>query len=305
MAKKDMISGMALTGSENRASTMLQNSLLTSIRLTDREFTKISRLVYDQCGINLSDGKRELVKARLGKRIRHGPFQSFQEYYQYVLNDESGQELVYLLDSITTNYTFFFREQKHFDYLRLEILPALMDRGGKSRRQLRFWSAACSSGEEPYSIAMTLLESIEHPFLWDLSILATDLSNKVIKVAESGVFPKERVQSIPAAFLKKYFLKGEGSWKDHVKVKDEIRKLVEFRRLNLMEPFDHREPFDCIFCRNVMIYFDKKTQKDLVNRLYECLREGGFLLIGHSESLTGVEHPFRYIRPSIYRKQKT
>ncbi len=273
-----------------------------TIEITDQEFQRISRLVYDQCGIHLADGKRELVKARLGKRIRNGPFRSFQDYYQFVLSDDSGQELIHLLDSITTNFTFFFREQSHFDYLRLEILPALVDRGGNGRRPLRFWSAACSSGEEPYSIAITLLEAIEHSSLWGLSILATDISTKVIKAAESGIFPKERVQSIPTAFLKKYFLKGEGPWKDHVKLKDEVRKLVQFRRLNLMEPFDHQEPFDCIFCRNVMIYFDKKAQSDLVNRLYKCLKEGGYLLIGHSESLTGIEHPFRYMRPSIYRK---
>jgi chemotaxis protein methyltransferase CheR len=281
---------------------MLQTPLLQSVELTDREFEKISRLVYDQCGINLSDGKRELVKTRLGKRIRNGQFKSFHDYYQHVLKDPSGEELIHLLDSIATNYTFFFREQKHFDCLRSEILPELIS-GKKGRdRKLRFWSAACSSGEEPYSIAMTLLETLEHPFVWDLSILATDISTKALKTAESGIFPKERIQSIPDSIVKKYFLKGEGRWKDYVRVKDEVRSLVQFKRLNLMEPFDNREPIDCIFCRNVMIYFNKKTQADLVNRLYHCLENGGFLLIGHSESLTGIGHPFHYIRPSVYRK---
>lgn len=281
---------------------MLPSSQFQSIELTDREFEKISRLVYEQCGINLTDAKKELVKARLGKRIRNGPFKTFQDYYQYVLHDDSGQELIQLLDAITTNFTFFFREQRHFDYLRLEVLPELVHQKRNDGRKLRFWSAACATGEEAYSIAMTLLEAIDHPALWDLSLMATDLSTKALKIAESGIFPKERIHSIPTPLIKKYFLKGEGRYKDCVKVKDEVRRLVQFRRLNLMEPFEHPEPFDCIFCRNVMIYFDKKAQSDLVNRLYSCLKEGGILFIGHSESLTGITHPFRYIRPSIYRK---
>jgi chemotaxis protein methyltransferase CheR len=281
---------------------MVNFNVSHSVDITDGEFQRIGRLVYDQCGINLSDGKRELVKARLGKRIRNGSFKSFQDYYQHVLNDESGQELVHLLDSITTNYTFFFREQRHFDCLRLEILPELIDRKKNDGRKLRFWSAACSSGEEPYSIAMTLLDAIEHPFGWDISILGTDISTKALKVAESGVYSKERIQSLPTSLIKRYFLKGESHWKDYVKVKDEVRRLVQLRRLNFMEPFGFHESFDCIFCRNVMIYFDKKTQADLVNRLYGCLDAGGFLLIGHSESLTGISHPFRYVRPSVYRK---
>lgn len=281
---------------------MFQTSLLQPVELTEEEFQKISRLVYDQCGIHLSDGKRELVKARLGKRIRNGSFKSFHDYYQHVLKDPSGEELIHLLDSIATNYTFFFREQKHFDCLRSEIVPELINRKKDRGRKLRFWSAACSSGEEPYSIAMTLLDTIEYPSVWDISILGTDISTKALKVAELGIFPKDRVQSIAPSLIRKCFLKGENDWKDYVKVKDEVRKLVRLRRLNLMEPFSFSEPFDCIFCRNVMIYFDKKTQADLVNRLYECLEDGGFLLIGHSESLTGIKHPFRYVRPSVYRK---
>ncbi len=282
---------------------MSQNAFLQSIELTEREFEKISRLVYDHCGIHLTEGKKELVKARLGKRIRNGPFRSFQDYYQFVLKDESGQELVQLLDSITTNFTFFFREPQHFDYLRSEILPELMKNQRQEKKRLRFWSAACSSGEEPYSIAITLLEALAHP-LRDFSILATDLSTKVLRMAELGIFPKDRIQSVSPLLVKKYFLKGEGDWKDYVKVKEEVRSLVQFKRLNLMEPFCHPEPFDCIFCRNVMIYFDRKTQSHLINRLYGCLKVGGFLLIGHSESLTGIDHPFRYIRPSIYKKIK-
>jgi chemotaxis protein methyltransferase CheR len=272
------------------------------VELTDAEFEKISHLVYDQCGINLSDGKKELVKTRLGKRIRTGQFKSFRDYYQYVVKDQSGQELVQLLDSISTNFTFFFREQKHFDYLRLELLRELKSGRQDNGKRLRFWSAGCSSGEESYSIVITLLETIQNPSAWDLKVLGTDISTKVLRIAESGIFHKERVQSIPSATVKKYFLRGDRNWQDYVKVKDDVKRYIRFQRLNLMEPFIFNEPFDCIFCRNVMIYFDRRTQTDLVNRFYECLGNGGVLFIGHSESLTRISHPFRYIRPAIYKK---
>jgi chemotaxis protein methyltransferase CheR len=276
--------------------------VMQPLELTDTEFEKISRLVYEQCGINLSEGKKELVKARLGKRIRSSQFGSFRDYYQHVMKDDSGQELVQLLDAIATNFTFFFREQEHFAYLRSEILPGLMERKRSNGRELRFWSAGCSSGEEPYSIAITLLEEVKHPQGWSLSILATDISTKALKTAESGVFHKERVQSIPSPMVKKYFLKGDRNWQDYVRVKDHVKQHIRFERLNFMEPFHFKEPFDCIFCRNVMIYFDKKTQGDLVNRFYGSLEKGGFLFIGHSESLAGISHPFRYIRPAVYKK---
>ena len=273
-----------------------------TLELTNTDFEKISQLVYNQCGIHLSEGKRELVKARLGKRMRSGSFRSFRDYYHHVIEDASGEELVFLLDSISTNFTFFFREPKHFQYLQKEFLPEWTDpkknRGGK----LRLWSAGCSSGEEPYSLAMSLLEAIGARSHWEISILATDLSTKVLQAAEAGIFPKEKVQSIPPDQMKKYFLKGEDQWKDYVKVKDFVRQRIQFKRLNLMEPFSFQESFDCIFCRNVMIYFDKKTQADLVGRFHVCLKRGGFLVIGHSESLTGIHHPFTYVKPTVYKK---
>jgi chemotaxis protein methyltransferase CheR len=272
------------------------------LELTNREFEKISRLVYDQCGIRLSQGKRELVKARLGKRIRSGPFRSFQDYYEHVVRDRSGEELVQLLNSISTNYTFFFREQAHYDYLRGEVLPPLIGSKRERAGRLRLWSAGCSSGEEAYSLAIMLLEAIENPSAWDLMILATDLSTKVLDIASPGVYPKERVQSVPPGLVKKYFLQGVDGWANHVRVKRAVRRLVRFERLNLMEPFTFKEPFHCIFCRNVMIYFDKNTQSDLVGRFYDHVEPGGYLFIGHSESLTGIPHSFHYVRPSVYRK---
>lgn len=270
--------------------------------MTDADFKKISVLVYDLCGINLNDAKKELVKARLGKRIRSGHFPSFRDYYEYVVQDQTGQELVHMLDSISTNFTSFFREEKHFDYLQSELLPEMSS--AKKEKKIRFWSAGCSSGEEVYSIVITLLETLENPSAWDLKVLATDLSSKVLKMAASGIYARERIQSIPPALVKKYFLRGQDHWQDYVKVKDVLKEYISFRRLNFMERFSFPEPFDCIFCRNVMIYFDKQTQASLVNRFYENLTKGGVLLIGHSESLTGIQHPFRYIKPAIYQKEK-
>ena len=279
-----------------------ENPQLQNVEMTEAEFKKISGLIYDRCGIHLNDGKKELVKARLGKRIRNGHFRSFRDYYEYVVQDETGQELVHMLDSISTNFTSFFREEKHFDYLRRELLPALIS--GKKEKKIRFWSAGCSSGEEVYSIIITLLETLENSSAWDLKVLATDLSSKVLQTAAAGIYAKEKIRSIPSDLVRRYFLKGEDHWQDYVKVKDVLKRYVSFRRLNFMEPFSFPEPFDCIFCRNVMIYFDKRTQAYLVNRFYENLTKGGVLLIGHSESLAGIQHPLRYVKPAIYQKEK-
>ncbi len=271
--------------------------------MTDGDFKKITTLVYNLSGINLHDGKKELVKARLGKRMRSGRFQSFGDYYRYVVQDQTGQELIYLLDSLATNFTHFFRETKHFDFLKEEFLPDLMGLRQKKGSKLRFWSAGCSSGEEPYSLGITLLESLKNPELWNLKILATDLSTKVLQMAASGVYSRERIRTILPSIVKKYFLSGSDSWRDYVKVKEVLRRYISFERLNLKEEFSFPEPFDCIFCRNVMIYFDKPTQASLINRFYDSLTRGGVLLIGHSESLTGIQHRFRYLKPAIYKKE--
>ena len=281
-----------------------QPGMFRAVEMTDADFGKISRLVYEVCGINLTEAKKELLKARLGKVIRQGAFRSFREYYEHVLQDSSGEELVRLLDAVSTNFTSFFRESQHFDYLRKEFLPEILDRRRGQGKKLRFWSAGCSSGEEPYSLAIAVLESLDLPEAWDLKILATDLSSKVLKMAATGVYPQKRIGPLPAPLVKKYFLRGEKEWKGYVKVKDVLKKPISFRRLNLMESFSFSEPFDCIFCRNVMIYFDKPTQAALLGRFYQHLCPGGAFLIGHSESLAGIQHSFRYVRPAIYRKER-
>jgi chemotaxis protein methyltransferase CheR len=279
-----------------------QEQPVSEFQLTQADFEKFSRLVYEQSGISLHDGKKELIKARLSKRVRQGRFKSFRDYYQYVVQDDSGEELVFLLDSISTNLTSFFREPSHFDYLKNELLPRWKTARKGSDPQIRVWSAGCSSGEEVYSISITLQEGLEHPEQWKIKILATDLSTKVLKKAMAGIYEQDRIRKIPAPLIKKYFLKGDHQWREYVKVKNRLRDPVEFKRFNLMEPFPFKEPFDCIFCRNVMIYFDKKTQEILVNRFYQCLGPEGVLFIGHSESLTGIPHPFKYVKPAIYKK---
>ncbi|MEN6464704.1 MAG: protein-glutamate O-methyltransferase [Syntrophaceae bacterium] len=270
--------------------------------LGNNEFEKISRLVYDVCGIDLHEGKRELVKTRLIKRLREGNFRSFSDYCKFVSTREGTDELVAMIDSISTNLTSFFREDKHFEKMRLIIAQRLqaMD-GRRGRLKLRVWSAGCSTGEEPYTISMVLKEiAFSHPV--DFSLWATDISTRVLKTAVAGIYPQERIQKIPPELVRKYFLKGKGSWEGYYRVKAELKQHIEFARFNLKESLPGRERFDMIFCRNVMIYFDKDMQRELVGRFYNCLAEGGYFFVGHSESLTGLNHQYKYIEPSVYRK---
>jgi chemotaxis protein methyltransferase CheR len=268
--------------------------------LTAREFEQFRRLAYEKFGLDLRNGKETLVSARLGKKIRELNFRSFQEYYHHVLEDRTGEALIALIDALTTNHTSFFREPAHFEFLRQTILPGL-----RERDRIAIWSAACSTGEEPYSIAFGLLEELGEAALAKIRILATDISTRVLANAQRGAYPTERFDGIPAHQLRRYLLRGEQRFKDWYRVKPEVRAVVEFRRLNLVERFSHLGPFPVIFCRNVMIYFDKPTQQDLVKRLAGCLEPGGYLLIGHAESLNGVDHPLRYVRPAIYRKPES
>ncbi len=271
------------------------------LELRDTEFEKISRLVYSHCGIHLHDGKKELVKARLSKRIREGNFKSFAAYYEYVKTGGGTDEFIAMIDSLSTNLTSFFREDGHFRALS-RIVPELVREGARrGRPRIRLWSAGCSSGEEPYTMAITALEAAQG-LNADIRILATDISTRVLRKAERGIYPAERVKSVPPDLLRKYFQLGQGDWAGHYRVKRDVRDRVSFERFNLMDPPVPGDPFDVIFCRNVMIYFDKKTQEGLVNRFHSRLARGGYLFIGHSESLTGLSHMFAYLEPSLYRK---
>ena len=265
--------------------------------LNDKDFKNISHMVYELCGINLHAGKKKLVSARLSKRLRKGGFKSFGEYLRFVRTKEGADEMILMIDSLSTNLTSFFREEKHFHKLE-EILPELL--GTQRRPELRVWSAGCSTGEEPYSLAMMLSEAIKHGV--DLKILATDISTGVLQTAAAGVYSEDRLKGVPGSLLRKYFQLGQGRWEGYYRAKKNLQDIIEFKRFNLMDKPVFNNTFDVIFCRNVMIYFDKKTQEGLINRFYDCLKQGGYLFIGHSESLTGLVHRFKYEEPTVYHK---
>ncbi|MCL2669076.1 MAG: protein-glutamate O-methyltransferase [Syntrophaceae bacterium] len=269
--------------------------------LQDSDYVKISQLVYEQCGIDLGEGKKELVKVRLGKRLREGNFKSFSDYYRYVTTAEGMDELIKMIDSLSTNLTSFFREANHFNTVRQVVQDKISARRAGETPKVRIWSAGCSTGEEPYTLAIVLTETIKGAAC-DAKILATDISTRVLKTAMDGIYRDERLQNIERSLLKKYFQIGSGKYQGYYRIKQAIRGMIQFERFNLMDTPPASFRFDMIFCRNVMIYFDKPTQSGLVNRFYQCLHEGGYLFIGHSESLTGLNHSFNYVEPNVYRK---
>jgi chemotaxis protein methyltransferase CheR len=268
------------------------------LQLTAREFREISDLAYQRFGLDLKSGKEALVAARLGKKLRKLGFQTFAEYHRHILADSTGDALIELIDALTTNHTSFLRERAHFEFLARAAREEFRDIS-----PLRVWSAACSSGEEPYSIAMCLAEALAKSPARDFRILATDISTRVLDTARRGVYPVGRFSDVPDALRRAYLLRGRGESDGFYRVKPELAKRIEFDRFNLIEPFSQRGLFHVIFCRNVMMYFDKPTQQDIVQRLSGCLERGGYLLVGHSESLTGVEHALQYVRPATYRNQ--
>lgn len=269
---------------------------MTDSALSCREFDKFRCLAHREFGLDLPDGKRQLVAARLGKKIKELNICSFQAYYKHVTEDRTGEALIGMIDALTTNHTSFFREPAHFQFLRRYVLP-----GFRSRAAIDLWSAACSTGEEPYSLAFTVFDELGTESLSKASILATDISTKALKSAQDAAYGSERLEGIPARRLRRYVLKGQADQKDCYLVKQHFRAAVRFCRVNLMEDISKFGPFPVIFCRNVMIYFDRQTQRDLVNRLVGRLEPGGYLFIGLAESLGGIDQQLDYIQPAIYR----
>lgn len=273
--------------------------------LTREDYELFRRLVYAQSGINLGEQKMQLVRARLGKRVRAGGFKSFREYYHFVESDPSGEQLCSLLDAISTNTTHLFREIRHFDLLHQIITGWLSDKQWRSRHsELRIWSAACSSGEEPHSLAMVAHDALQKDPQVKLKLLATDLSVQMLSRAKLGMYDAHRVGTVPPQYRNRYFEKVLYDGRPALQIVPELRKCITFSRFNLMTPrFPFRHGFDVIFCRNVMIYFDKQTQETLVNKLAGQLHQGGYLMIGHSESLNNLSHPLGYSEPTVYRKK--
>lgn len=270
----------------------------TQLQLTDAQFEQISAVVYKHCGINLHDGKRELVQARIAKRMRLRALASPIDYLRFALDDSA--EFTHLIDALSTNLTSFFREADHFTHLEKQFLPGLLQRKRRDGiKAIRAWSAGCSTGEEPYTIAMTLLAALDPADAWDFRLLATDLSTAVLAAARTGIYETPRLHTIPPR-LRSRFTTPDPAQPRHGLMSDELKSVIRFAQLNLMQPWPFRGPMDFIFCRNVMIYFDKPTQQKLVNRFWDLLAPGGLLFTGHSESLTGVAHRFDYVQPTIY-----
>ena len=264
--------------------------------LSDREMSHIVRLVYEKSGISLHAGKKPLVVARLQKRLAALSLDSYADYLKYVARDESGEEVVALLDAIATNHTYFYREEQHFEILANRVVPEL----GRGRAPLDIWCAAASTGEEAYTIAMTLA-GLQPPV--EFNLMASDISTRALKTAHAGIYKMEGVSVLPPETLRTYFEKGLGESAGLVRVRKELRDLVEYRRLNLLEIDSLDRKFDVIFCRNVMIYFDRVVQQRVVTMLERHLRPGGYLFVSHSESLNGIAHGLRWIAPAAYQAE--
>lgn len=272
---------------------------MNQLSLKDVEFVQFRDWLYGATGINLTEAKKALLAGRLSKRLRHYELESYGEYFHLIMDKGATAELQIAIDLLTTNETFFFRENKHFKFLSEVILP-----NSPRGKQLRVWSAACSSGEEPYSIAMTLAEFLGCETrlgnAWE--VLASDISSHVLTIAQNAHYPMERARNIPQEYLKKYCLKGVGDQAGTFLIDKTIRTRVRFFQINLNERLLDNGEFDVIFLRNVMIYFDAATKRKVVERLVPKLRVGGYFLVSHSESLHGINDDLSVVMPSIYRK---
>jgi len=270
--------------------------------LGEREFATIGRLAHEHFGLDLHAGKQGMVAARLSKRIRQLGLRSFEEYCHYVLQDRTGAALESMVEDLTTNHTSFFREPRHFDFLVDRVLPQLTNGNGETRPFL-IWSAGCSTGEEPYTLAMILSEyRMAHPG-FRFRILATDISTAVLAKAEVGIYTNEAVAPVQAALRMKYFLRSRDRASNRVRVSPELRRLVEFHRLNFMDAdYGISERADAIFCRNVIIYFDRPTQRRILRKLCDHLVPGGYLFVGHAETLHDMNLPVTPVAPALYRR---
>lgn len=286
------------TATPSPASSLFQ---LLSRDISEREFTRLRDLVYREAGIYLTPAKSALLVGRLAKRLRLHGLKSFKQYYDLVAN--SPEERIHMLDAISTNETRFFREPQHFELLKSVVLPRWAQEAATARRsrRIRVLSAGCSTGQEPYSLAMLLLDRCPATAGWEIEIVATDLSTRVLDTARAGIWPISKADEIPAAYRKAFMLKGFGDQADKMKAGPEIRSVIQFSRMNLNEPaYPLTGKFDLIFCRNVLIYFDMRGREQVVRRLASFLSSGGYLFLGHAESLHGINDCLRTVVPTVY-----
>jgi chemotaxis protein methyltransferase CheR len=285
--------------SHSQIPVVIESSMM---KMTDREFRQLRELVYERLGINLTEKKRSMLIGRLQKLLRTSGFKNFQDYYEYLVNDSSMTAMTELINRVTTNYSFFYRGKSHFEYFVQVALPEVVESLNKrNSRDLRIWTAGCSTGEEPYMLIMLLREFFGNEYgLWDGGILATDISEKVLTFALQGIYPEERTKEVPVHLKNKYLKKLDDG---QIKIKDSIKREVIFRKFNLKNNhYPFKKPFQIIFCRNVMIYFDKHTRDALLRRFYENTESGGYLFIGHSETLGREQNLYKYIMPAVYKR---
>lgn len=272
-------------------------------QFTERDFNRIRQLVSQHTGISLSDAKRDMVYSRLARRLREVDLQDFGSYCSLIDSPEGEDELLNFTNAITTNLTSFFREPHHFEYLQNTLLPELMKTNAHTKR-IRLWSAGCSTGEEPYSIALAIREVIPENSGWDIKILATDLDSNVLDKGQSGIYDAERIAGLSKQRVKNWFLRGKGDKSHLVRVHPSLQEMITFKRLNLMNEWPIKGPFDFMFCRNVVIYFDKPTQSVLFDRYANLLVDDARLFLGHSETMFKVCDRFKLIGNTIYQKTK-
>lgn len=275
-------------------------------KLSDEDFLALSKIIQDQCGIKMPLTKKVMLEARLRKRLRKLSIRTFREYCDFLFSPEGiEQELVPMIDVVTTNKTEFFREPSHFEFMTVHALPERVRNAGSGpRRPFSVWSAGCSTGEEPYTIAMVMAEFFRQVAEFDFSIFATDISTQVLEKARMGIYEEHKVEHVPEVMKKKYLLRSKDRNRKHVRVVPELRQKVRFGRLNFMEEdFGMREDMDLVFCRNVIIYFNRETQERFLTKLVRHLVPGGYLFVGHSETLHGMDLPINPVSPSIYKKK--
>jgi chemotaxis protein methyltransferase CheR len=277
------------------------SSALMSI--SNEEFSLLRALIQRKFGINLSDQKKSLLVGRLQKLLRHSGYASFRDYYEALIHDKGEEKLSQLVDRISTNHTYFNRENAHFDFFAQTALPAVANRLRQVNDQdLRIWCAGCSTGEEAYMLLMLMVEYFGEEYRrWNCGILATDISSRVLEIAEQGIYPEDKITMLPETLKKKYLQPtGDGQYA----FQERLRKDATFRRFNLMnERFPFKKPFHVIFCRNVMIYFDAPTRTALIEKFHQVMKPGGYLFIGHSETLGRQQNLFKYVMPAVYQKE--
>lgn len=280
--------------------SVADKSSFSGFEFTDTDFQSVRNLVKKNTGISLSEAKRDMVYSRLVRRLRELDIQRFTDYLAFICGNGGDDELIQFTNAITTNLTSFFRENHHFEYLAETVLPELMEKNA-DQRKIRIWCCAASTGEEPYSIAMVVREVVPKNSGWDVKILATDLDTNVLATAAEGVYPIDRIKGISDHRQRRFFFKGSGKLQGYVRVRPELRELITYKKLNLIDQWPLRGPIDIIFCRNVVIYFTKDTQRVLLERFTQLVAPEAYLFMGHSESLNNVTDQFEPLGKTIYR----